>query len=199
MDERQQARRRAHQAAKAVWARACRRRARLSADDYRQLEGVLWRDVRLRFPALSDEQCNRAVQHGLQQTLPQLFLRHQTHCDGGPADLLNAIDNAGLELLRHGHLEAAGQDDGSAVSDAQFVNAVFGEDDHAYLAALLELRWAGSRMEFLVVTQYVTLRETLHEPPSWDDVAAALTGQGVTAADVERLMFRFNTRLMSSS
>lgn len=197
-EARDAARQRARQAAADVWSRAGRAEVRLTSEEHVSLFTVLYQHVVIRFGSvLPEEVCGTVVETALSRHLPPLYLRHTCETGAGPDDLLAGLDDAALDLL--GDRRVAADTCQRQRDDEQLVRAVFGHGDMAYRAALHEVRVAGSRMEFLVVTEYMSRRQVRGDPPPPAEVADALADHGVTAADVERLMFRFSRRLSAQS
>jgi hypothetical protein len=194
------ARRRAHQAASQVWARTGRPGVRLSPGEHAALYRVLHEHVVARFGCrLTVSTCSVVVEIALSRFLPPLYLRHSSEIGKGPDDLLRELDDVALDLLRKGGSTQGQSPTQLAVpadeSDAELVQSVFGYDDAVYAAALREVQLDDARMEYLVVTEYMTRRQVLGHPPQFVDVAEALSLYGVTPRDVERLMFRFSSRM----
>lgn len=184
------ARQAASQAAANVWARAGRPEARMTSAEYTGLVEVLIHHITLRFEqARLDVTFGEVVYGVLEAYLPPLFLRHiSPQAGGGPEDLLDALDDA---VLDHGTVPWRPP----CHNDRQFVESVLGHDDRSYFAALVEVRAEGSRLEHLVVTQYMDQRQLLGRPPSFAEVAQALAAYGVGPGAVEKLLFGFSNRL----
>lgn len=196
-DEEARSRQRARAALDVLWARASRPGARLTATDYRAVYQVVHRNAELRFGSvLDDVEIHRVVAFALHDQLPALFLRPFSDRVGTPDDVFDALDNAALDVHAGVQPTCEGRSCHPRRStDREIVWSVFGHDDRDYEAALGEARRQGSRMEFLVVTEYLSKREVWGRAPSWQEIADNLSTYGITAAGVERLMFRFTRRL----
>ena len=180
-----------------ICAQSTRPSGRLPASDYANLGMELSQHLEARYGStLPSDVVREIVAVTVAEFVARCLLTHATQGEPSPKELLRALDDAVLDYFIDREVGPSSQQwNQVVVNDRTWVWSVLGHDELAYQDALHEVRVEGSRKEFVVVSQYMAQRETSRTAPSWNDVAEQLPHLGMSGGDVERLMFRFASRL----
>ena len=215
-----EARMKAYQRADAAWRRLGWPQQAPTAYHHTQLQRCLTWFVQLSFPGkLSDEDVSELVRQTLETFMPLLHVRQLRYLDDapGPADLLDWLTNACLDLLQcpvttrlscrpSRTLDDRGFSSPSrATQDQDLTSSLLDADPSAVRAGLKALQAQNHVADFLIITQYLDLAAARPgRRPRPKEVVTKLDRrrlQGsnkpatITERDVERTLLNFRNRL----